>query len=268
MFSKTWKLFTGPKFRRSFVTEQPVFPYDTIQLSTKKGLVIDAWYSRPDSAAKGTVILFHGITVNKTQLLDEAYEFRYLGYNVMLVDFRGHGSSEGNITTIGYREAEEVKLAYDFARAKGEKSIFLFGSSLGAVVITKALADYKLTPAGIIIEMPFLSLQSYLSAKARALGFPQQPFAFLTTGWIGIEKGFNGYNHKTTRYAKNINCPVLMQIGAKDEFVLQAESEKIFNSISSPDKKLVVYEYGQHESFLRHDKNRWRVEVEGFLRNR
>jgi alpha-beta hydrolase superfamily lysophospholipase len=265
ILQKTWKLFTGPKYPRSVVNEEPVFQYETVQLNTTKGKTIEAWYGKADSAAKGTIILFHGITVTKTQLLDEAYEFRYWGYNVMLVDFRGHGNSEGNSTTIGVRETEEVKLAYDYVHQKGEKNILLYGISMGAVVVTKAVGDYQLNPAGVIIEMPFLSLQTYLKAKARMLGFPQQPFAFLTTAWIGIENGYNGYKHNTVSYAKKIACPVLMQIGGRDEFVLQEESEKIFNAIASSDKKLVVFEKGQHELFIRHDPAKWRTEVEAFL---
>jgi alpha-beta hydrolase superfamily lysophospholipase len=266
IFSKTWRLFSGPKFPKSVIHEEPVFPHETIQLKTAKGITIEAWYGHVDSASKGTVILFHSITNNKAQLLDNAYEFRYWGYNVMLVDFRGHGNSEGNITTIGVNETEEVKLAYDHVKQKGEKNILLFGTSLGAVVVTKAVGDYQLTPSGIIIEMPFLSLQTYIRARGRELGFPQEPFAFLTTAWIGIERGFNGYKHNTTRYAKKITCPVLMQTGALDEFVLQKESDKIFNAIASSDKKLVVFEKGQHELFIRHDPAKWRTEVEAFLK--
>ena len=265
IFSKTWRLFSGPKFPKSAIHEQPVFPHEIVQLKTAKGLTIEAWYSKVDSASKGTVILFHSITNSKTQLLDNAYEFRYWGYNVMLLDFRGHGNSDGVTTTIGVRETEEVKLAYDHMVQKGEKNIFLFGTSLGAVVVTKAVGDYQLTPKGIIIEMPFLSLQTYLKARARTLGFPQQPFAFLTTWWVGIESGFNGFKHNTSRYAKKITCPVLMQTGGLDQFVLPKESEKIFRAITSTDKKLVVYEQGQHDSFLRHDAEKWRTEVEAFL---
>ncbi len=265
IFAKTWRLFTGPKQAKSFSSQQPVFPFDTVHLSTEKGLRIAAWYSAADSNAKGTVVLFHGITGTMSQVLDEAYEFRYWGYNVMLVELRAHGNSDGATTTIGYREAEEVKLAYDYVRQKGEDNLFLFGISLGAVIISRAVAEYELSPSGIILEMPFLSMQSYLKGKARTLGFPQQPFAFLTTFWIGVERGFNGFGHKTTRYVKEITCPVLMQAGAKDEFVLKTESEKIFKAITSIRKELVMYEDGRHESFLRHDTERWRTEVSEFL---
>ena len=267
IFTKTWKLFTGPKQPRSFITDKPVFRYETIQLKTGQGHIIEAWYGKVDSLSKGTVILFHGITSNKGSLLQEAYEFRYHDYNVMLVDLRGHGNSDGNNSTIGYHESEEVKLAYDWIAQKGESRIFLYGVSLGAVVVAKAVGEYGLKPAGIVLDMPFGSLQSYLKNKARTLGFPQQPFAFLTTFWIGAERGYNGYRHNTMRYVKDITCPVLMQWGARDEFILKSETERIYRATGSAQKKLVIYEGAGHGSFLQHDPLRWRSEMEAFMKD-
>jgi hypothetical protein len=86
-------------------------------------------------------------------MLDEAYEFRYWGYNVMLVDFRGHGNSDGEVTTLGMKESEEVKLAFDHISKTGEKNIILWGMSLGAVIITKAIWQYDLKPQKIILEI-------------------------------------------------------------------------------------------------------------------
>jgi hypothetical protein len=183
----------------------------------------------------------------------------------MLVDFRGHGNSGGNKTTIGVRESEEVKLAYDYAVNRGDKSIFLLGSSLGAVVVAKAIADYHLAVSGVILDMPFLSLQSYMKGSARRVGFPSQPFAFLTTFWIGIENRFNGFHHQTTRYVKQINCPVLMEWGAQDDLVLKDETAEIYRAIASSQKKLVIYEHAGHESFLGSDPEKWRAAMEQFL---
>ena len=265
IFTKSWKLFTGPRYPRSTISLVPIFKYDTVVFTTAKGKKIDAWYGAADSAAKGTVILFHGITNTKSALLDETNEFRYLGYNVLMVDFRGHGNSETNNTTIGVRESEEVKLAYEYIKQKGEQTVFLYGTSMGAVSIAKSIADNGLKPSGVILEMPFLSLQTYLKAKARLLGFPGQPFAFFTTFWIGAERGFNGFGHRTTRYVSKINCPVLLQWGTLDNFVLPAEIQKIYDATASSQKKLVIYEGAQHESFLRKDPDKWRTEIEGFL---
>ncbi len=264
IFTKSWKLFTGPRYARPVVSAVPVFPYDTVLLTTRKGIRIDAWYAAADSVAKGTVIFFHGIAVTRASLLDEVNEFRYQGMNVMMVDFRGHGNSGGNTTTIAVRESEEVKLAYEYVKARGEKNIFLYGSSMGAVAITKAMADYGLQPAGVILDAPFLSLQSYLKARARMLGFPGQPFAFFTSFWIGVEKGFNGFKHQTTRYVKNIACPVLLQWGSLDEYVLPEEIQSIYEATAASQKKLVIYEGALHESLLRQNPAQWREEVEAF----
>lgn len=270
VFTRTWRLFSGPRQPRSVIIASPIFTYDTVVLKTKNGILIDAWYSKPDSAAKGTVILFHGIMANKGMLAAEAAEFRYQGYNVMLIDFRAHGNSAGNTTTIGFRESEEVKLAYDYLAGKGERNIFLYGNSMGAAAVTRAVAEYNLRPAGIILEMPFASLQSHLRARARAQGFRgigEKPFGFLVTLWIGVERGFSGFNYKTTTYAKKVNCPVLMQWGALDRYVLRAETDKVYKAIGSSDKKLVVYEKAAHESLLQNEPAKWRLATEAFFSN-
>jgi alpha-beta hydrolase superfamily lysophospholipase len=265
IFAKTWKLFTGPKLGKAILEGSPDFRVETIVFQTVDGTRIDCWYSKTDSSSRGTVVLFHGLTVNKLAVLSEANEFRFMGYNVLLVDFRAHGNSGGNTSTIGYRESEEVKLAYDWLIQKGEQHIFFWGSSMGAVAIPKAIAQYSLKPLGIILEMPFESMQSHLKARARILGFPQQPFAFLVTMWIGIERGFNAYKHQSTSYLKKINCPVLMQWGVLDNYVLRPEAERVYDAISSKEKKWVIYENAGHESMLRTDPLKWRIEVGDFL---
>ena len=119
VFIKTWKLFRGPKFQKTTIQEVPHFSFETVQLLTKKNISIEAWYMPVDSS-KGTVIIVHGLGGNKSFLLSEAYEFRYWGFNIMLIDLRAHGNSDGNTTTLGVRESEEIKLAYDYISKKGE----------------------------------------------------------------------------------------------------------------------------------------------------
>jgi len=215
-FLRTWRLMTGRKLPKSLIQYYPGIPYDTVQLTTRKGLKLEAWYMKTDSS-KGTVILFHGLNSNKGNVLGEAHEFLSLGYNTMLVDIRAHGNSEGKANTIGYKESEEVKLAYDYVLKKGEKNIVLWGMSLGAVIIAKAIWQYDLQPQKIILEMPFNQLQEHIRARARISGFPGEPFGFIVSFWIGLEQGYWGYGHNTARYVRKVKCPVLLQWGNADE---------------------------------------------------
>lgn len=264
IFKKTWKLFAGSRYPKSVVNEEKELPFETVHFKTASGIAIESWYC-PHDSAKGTILVFHGITSNKSFLLDESVALYKMGYNILLTDLRAHGNSGGTASTYGVRETEEVKMAWDFAAAKGEKNIYLYGVSMGAVVVTRAVADYGLQPAGLILEAPFASLQDHYKARARNLGFPAQPAGFLVTFWTGVEQGFNGFTHKTTRYAKKIQAPVLLQYGLKDTYVTRTETNRIFESIAAAAKKLVVYEEAGHESLLRIDPVTWLRETENFL---
>ena len=124
IFSRTWKLFTGPKQQRMPINSKPVVPYSEFSLNLENGDNIVVWHSKHDTIAKGTVIFFHGITANKSTLIDEAHEFYTEGFNTMLVDLRAHGQSTGDVTTIGYDEDEEVKLVFDHVVKSGEKNCY------------------------------------------------------------------------------------------------------------------------------------------------
>jgi len=261
---RTWRLMTGKKLARSPIQYYPIIPYDTILLTTANGKKLEAWYIKADSS-KGTVILFHGLSSNKGNVLGEALEFNSFGYNTMLVDIRAHGNSEGIVNSIGYNESEEVKLAYDHVSKKGEKNIVLWGMSLGAVIITKAIWQYDLRPQKIILEMPFDRLQDHIRARARISGFPGEPFGVFVTFWTGLEQGYWGYGHKTSRYVKSINCPVLLQWGTTDEYVMKEETERIFASISSPKKKLEIYDGVGHGPLKSGNQLQWDKTVTEFL---
>jgi len=261
---RTWRLMTGKKLARSPIQYYPNIPYDTVILTTVNGEKLEAWYIKADSA-KGTVILFHGLGSNKGNVLGEALEFNSFGYNTMLIDIRAHGNSEGIVNSIGYNESEEVKLAYDHVSKKGEKNIVLWGMSLGAVIITKAIGQYDLRPKKIILEMPFDRLQDHLRARARISGFPGEPFGFFVTFWAGLEQGYWGYGHKTSRYVKSINCPVLLQWGTNDDYVMKEEIERILASIGSPKKKLEIYDGARHSPLIASDQLQWDKAVTEFL---
>ena len=266
-FLRTWRLMVGKKYPKSLVQYYPPGIYDTVQFSTRNGNKIEGWWMKADSSI-GTVILFHGLANNKGLLLHEAYEFLSMGYNTLLIDTRAHGNSSGTANSIGAKESEEVKLAFDYIKNKGEKNIILWGMSMGAVMITKAIDEYHISPQKIILEMPFDRLQDHFKGRARVLGFPDEPFGFFVTFWAGIEQGFWGFGHEATKYVKSIKCPVLLQWGTKDAYVLKKETENIFKNISSIQKTLVVYEEAGHQSLLGADTEKWKTSVGNFLLKR
>jgi len=239
--------------------------FQTVYLTTKDSLKLEAWYIAADSAA-GTVILFHGHGGNKSGVYREAETFKKMGYNTLLVDFRAHGNSQGNTCTIGYDESEDVKLAYDHIVARGEKHIVLWGISMGASTITKAIKDHRLEPQKVILEMPFGTIEDAVKGRVKMMGLPPQPISILLTFWGGTEHGFWAFGMKPQEYVKQIKCPVLLQWGKNDPRVSRSEEDKLFSNIPNSNKKFVLYENSGHESLCKKEPVKWEAEVAAFLK--
>jgi alpha-beta hydrolase superfamily lysophospholipase len=250
----------------NFAKQQNTAPgngYSISYLTTADGLKLEAW-EKNIPHPKGTVAIFHGHGSKKSSMLQEAGVFSALGYNTLLLDFRAHGGSGGNTCTIGFDEAEDIKLAYQHLAAKGEKNIILFGASLGAATITKAIKDYGLTPSKVILDMPFASLSEAVRGRLKIMHVPAEPLGTLLTFWGGTTHGFWAFNHNPYEYARAIKCPVLLQRGSKDARVTQEETEKIFSNISGP-KRMVIYQNSAHESLCKKEPEKWTNEVTAFL---
>jgi len=259
--NKIETLIFGVNNPRPENTTIPTHDYEVLKLKSNRE--IECWSIKTENA-KGSVILFHGYSGNKSLMLDKAEVFLELGYNTLLVDFMGSGGSEGNQTTIGYLEAGQVQTCFNYLRTQGEQNIFLYGTSMGAVATMKAISDYGIKPKGIIIECPFGSMYKTVCARFRTMNAPTFPLAGLLVFWGGIENGFWAFDNNPTEYAKKITCPTLLLHGAKDEKVSMEEIQTIYNNLEGI-KKLQIYEEAGHENYLVKYKTEWTEDVKIFL---
>jgi len=265
-WDKTGEILFGINVEKKPNTILADTTFETVYLVTKDNIKLQAWHLKTDSVAKGTVVMFHGHGSTKSAIIKESEAFRKMGYNTFLLDFRAHGSSGGNTTTIGYYEAEDVELAYNYIKNRGEKNMVLWGISMGAATITKAVNDYALQPNKIILEMPFGSIVKAAEGRVKMMQLPGEPLATLITFWGGAEHGFWAFNMKPVEFAKKINCPVLLQWGKNDPRVSRSEIDMIYANITAP-KKLVVYNNAGHESLCKNENDKWMAEVQSFLKN-
>ena len=179
----------------------PSQKYQVLKLKSNKE--IECWVIDNENS-KGTIILFHGYGAEKSSMLDKSDEFINMGYSTVLVDFMGSGNSEGNQTTIGYKEAEEVKTVFDQIAKSGEQNIYLYGTSMGSVAIMKCISDHKINPKGIIIECPFGTMYQTVCARFDKMNAPTFPMAGILVFWGGIQNGFWGFGHNPNEYSKKI----------------------------------------------------------------
>ena len=262
-WAKTKEMFFGINAVKQKNSISPDSAFQTVFLKSSTCPKLETWYI-PVTNSKGTVCMFHGHAGSKSGVFEESVGFRKLGYNTLLVDFRAHGNSEGNTCTIGYDESEDVKLAYDYIKSKGETNIVLWGISMGAAAISKSIDEHQLKPVKVILEMPFGSIAEAAEGRIKMMGLPGQPLATLITFWGGVEHGFWAFNMKPSQFVKKIKCPVLLQWGKNDPRVTEHETNEIYQNIRAT-KKLVVYDNSGHESLCEKENEKWIHEITAFL---
>ncbi|CAA7270418.1 unnamed protein product [Cyclocybe aegerita] len=121
----------------------------------------------PDALQAAPTILFlHGNTGTRAHplrtVLYTAFTSR-LGANVLAVDYRGYGDSEGHPTAKGV--GEDARAAWDWLVERGAKQedILILGHSLGtamAGLLAAGLGREGVHPRGTVLMSPFSSIRS------------------------------------------------------------------------------------------------------------
>jgi alpha-beta hydrolase superfamily lysophospholipase len=238
--------------------------YETLHFPGAHHLQIEAWRI-PGKEGQPVVLLFPGYCGCKDSLLSYAREFHGLGYETWLVDFHGTGGSQGNTTTIGWEEADDVAAAgREAARLRPGAPQLYFGTSLGAAAVLRAEHLRTINAAGLILESPYDRLITTVGHRFSALGIPAFPLANLLVFWGGEQLGFNGFAMNPVDYARDVRCPTLLFEGEKDFRVGVPNSRAIAKALGSHGTFELVVGQG-HAFYLNRVPDEWRQSVHTFL---
>lgn len=258
---KLQTLAFGIKHPRPVHRRLPNVPFETVRIDAR--ISLEGWWIEHPNAI-GTAILFHGYSGEKSSLLERAKVFSSMGYRTLLIDFGGSGGSEGNQTTIGFYEAEQVAEVVAYVRSRGEANILVFGTSMGAAAVMKAAADRSIDVEHLVLECPFATMLSTVQARFKLMNVPPFPMAHLLVFWGGLENRFNAFSHNPVDYASLIHTPTLLIYGSEDDKVSLSDTEHVFGNLSG-DKSLKVIAGAGHEDFLDHHREEWIEAVTHFV---
>ena len=266
-FHKLKVLLTGVQIPRPENHSTPAdagLAFQTVRFGGAGNDDCEAWVV-PARQSKGLIIAFHAYTACKSTLLPSATVFHDLGYDVLMVDFRGSGGSRGDGTTIGYREADDVLAAIQFAARRWPNCTpALYGQSMGGAAILRAIAVLGAHPAGIIIESTYDRLLSTVEDRFGAMGLPAFPLARLLVFWGGVQGGFDAFALNPAEYAQKVACPALVFQGGADPRVTDAQAYNLFEHLAGP-KRYERFASAGHCGFLSSDPGRWTNDVKAFL---
>lgn len=146
-----------PTARLAAAPDQFGLQAEELWLHTEDGVRLQGWWLR--GAGERVLVWYHGNAGNISHRLENARRFiDWFGVDIVLVDYRGYGRSEGVPSEAGlYADGRAM---YDVAASRGipPERIILFGRSLGAAVALDVALNRAC--AGVVLETPFLSIPS------------------------------------------------------------------------------------------------------------
>lgn len=117
--------------------------YETSEFHTHDGLTLFGWYMHMPENTKGTIILIHGHGGKGISMIYHASALAAKGYNVFSYDQRAHGSSDGDVCTAGWKEADDVIAALNYLKTRQDvdpERIGALGISIGGQAAMLAAA--------------------------------------------------------------------------------------------------------------------------------
>jgi pimeloyl-ACP methyl ester carboxylesterase len=226
--------------------EQFGLPYAKVAFPTKDGLTLRGWLIPSPNGDKRTVIMCHGWGDNKGELLKQTYFLNETaGFNLLYFDFRSHGESEGEITTIGGLETIDFDAAVTWLRsAKPELAdrVGVFGLSMGAAVTVAAMPDHADLRCAAV-ESPFSDYRGVIRRWGwNKFRVPHFPLIDITLWMLRLRVGnpkIDVFN--PVEAAPHIAPRPLFVIGgAEDDLMPEEDVRRVFDAAREPKQLWIV----------------------------
>lgn len=243
-------------------------PYEPVTITASDGKkLFGRYYHFVDGAP--VQIQFHGYRGSAMRDFCGGTAFaKKLGHNVLVVDQRSHGYSEGNTITFGVRERYDCQswANYAYQRFGKDTPLILSGVSMGASTVLMA-SDLELpeTVCGIVADCPYSTPQDIITKVAGELGLPRKPAAALCSLGALLFGHFRVSNGSALNSVRHTKLPILLLHGEADELVPCHMSREIYDACGA-DKELQTFPGASHGMCYLEDPQRYEATVGEFLR--
>jgi len=234
------------------------------------GAELRGWKIKPPMPNGDWVLLFHGVSDNRTGVLGHAEFLVRHGYSVVMMDSRAHGLSGGDMATYGWKERyDTVAIANALYATESVRHLDALGVSMGGAIALQSAAVEPRIEA-VVAEDPFASLREASYDYAGLHVSPLLGMTLLRPAPImaldGLEKagGINPDDVSPEKAVAERPFPVLLICGTRDRTIPCRHAEQIYRAATGP-KELWVVEGAQHASALGHAPQGYEDRVIGFF---
>ena len=143
--------------------------------------------------------------------------------------------------------------------------MILFGQSMGAAAILRAVSQDGISPDAVILEAVFDTMLNTVRNRFTSMHVPSFPSAQLLVLWGGWQWRFNGFRHNPVHYSSALQCPALFMHGSDDPRATLEEGRRVFDAASG-DKTFMTFHNTGHHSYVVAHRIEWIAAIEEVMK--
>jgi alpha-beta hydrolase superfamily lysophospholipase len=208
--------------------------------------LLRGWKVRSAKPNGDWVLVFHGVADNRVGTASQAGVLLQAGYNVVMMDARAHGASDGPMATYGWLERNDTRTIVDaLEAAERPRHLFALGESMGAGIALQSAAVEPRIEA-VVAEASFASLREASYDYAGLQRYPLLRMTLLAPGaWTMVyhgelSAGFPAGEVSPEKAVATRPFPVLLICDAADTVLPCRHTRRIYAAAAGPKQMWVV----------------------------
>jgi len=173
------------------------------------------------------------------------------GYNILVIDVRAHGLSDGKYGTAGIKESDDLVLWIKLIHEKYSVNDFtLHGICTGGATAIFTYVKLKIESCDlvkrIVTDGVFKNYYEVFKSNFKIYNKRPFPFLYLVFFLAFILAKVRLFKETPMKYMKDIDIPILFIWSIKDIISIKSKSEELFEACASKHKELYFFPEGKH----------------------
>lgn len=221
--------------------------YENEYFPAQDGTMLNAWFLPARGTVRGTILFLHGNAENISTHFRSVAWLPEQGYNVLALDYRGYGASDGLPTLAGVQQDMDAALRHLLAHQNVDpQRIVVFGQSLGGAlaIFYSAHSAHREHIRAVISDSAFAD---YRSEAREALAHSALTWPLQWLPWLLIDNDYAPLD----AVAQLSPIPLLLIHGEQDAVVASRHAQRLFDRAQLPKELLLVPDAGHIQAFAR-----------------
>lgn len=249
------------------------YGWEAVEVRSADGTVLAGTYVRNPSPSHRTVILLHGLYSNRTMCLPLVAMYRDMGFNVLLIDQRGHGESGGAHTMWGMKEMDDMDAWMDWLQKRDPSVLVgLHGISLGAAMsLLYSGTERGQTLSFVVADSSYADLMALGKEKVYAWSGDDRILLSMDLVNPFFQAAMFVHTGKLLRDIEpedavtKSSAPTLFLHGAADRLVPPSSAEILGEASAARRKEIRLFEGAGHAAEFSANPGAYRQIVQSFL---